>query len=387
MNIHENELNIENQETPQAEEICAEETAQSESAAAAEETAQGGEVVQDDDDTGIIINFDAEEEFERTADLTPDPQSYPLTVNVPEGAVQTNKKRRNKGARRESVGYRVFQVFNVILMIVISLVTLYPFLYLVAQSFSSEQAIIKGLVTIFPVEFNITTYVSVLEKGDFQRFYLNTLIYTVIGTVLSVLFSSMLAYPLSKPGLKLNRLIAPFIIFTMYFGGGLIPNYVLITNLGLKNTIWGFVLPGLIGTYYVLLMRSFFASVPSELEEAGELDGLNKFGVFFRIVLPLSKPIIATMVLFYASGYWNNWFTAYLYLDDKDKWPVAYYLKTIITGASTSSDPGQATAEAMQVAANIKSCSMVLMALPIICVYPFVQKYYVQGMMLGGVKE
>jgi len=159
------------------------------------------------------------------------------------------------------------------------------------------------------------------------------------------------------------------------------------TNLGLKNTIWGFVLPGLIGTYYVLLMRSFFASVPSELEEAGELDGLNKFGVFFRIVMPLSKPIIATMVLFYASGYWNNWFTAYLYLDDKDKWPVAYYLKTIITGASTSSDPGQATAEAMQVAANIKSCSMVLMALPIICVYPFVQKYYVQGMMLGGVKE
>ena len=378
MNIHENELNMENEAVLPADELAA--------AVQTEETAEEAECTETVEETGIIINFDAEDEFERTADLTPDPQTYPLTVNVPEGAASTSKKRR-RGARRESVGYRVFQVFNTIFMIAISLVTLYPFLYLVAQSFSSEQAIIKGLVTIFPVDFNITTYISVLEKGDFQRFYLNTLVYTLVGTVLSVLFSSMLAYPLSKPHLKLNKLAAPFIIFTMYFGGGLIPNYVLMTNLGLKNTIWGFILPGLIGTYYVLLMRSFFASVPNELEEAGELDGLNKFGVFFRIVLPLSKPIIATMVLFYASGYWNNWFTAYLYLDDKNKWPVAYYLKTIITGASTSSDPGQATAEAMQVAANIKSCSMVLMALPIICVYPFVQKYYVQGMMLGGVKE
>lgn len=379
MSIHENELNMENEAVLPADELAA---------AHAEEPAgeAGYADASEEEETGIIINFDAEDEFERTADLTPDPQSYPLTVNVPKGAANTVKKRR-KGARRESVGYRIFQVANAVFMILISIVTLYPFLYLVAQSFSSEQAIIKGLVTIFPVDFNITTYISVLEKGDFQRFYLNTIIYTVVGTVLSVLFSSMLAYPLSKPHLKLNKLAAPFIIFTMYFGGGLIPNYVLMTNLGLKNTIWGFVLPGLIGTYYVLLMRSFFASVPNELEEAGELDGLNKFGVFFRIVLPLSKPIIATMVLFYASGYWNNWFTAYLYLDDKDKWPVAYYLKTIITGASTSSDPGQATAEAMQVAANIKSCSMVLMALPIICVYPFVQKYYVQGMMLGGVKE
>ncbi len=296
-------------------------------------------------------------------------------------------KKKKKTSYRESNGYRVFRVFNFILMLIISVVTLYPFLFLVAQSFSSEQAIIKGIVSILPVDFNVTTYISVLEKGDFQRYYLNTLVYTVVGTVLSVLFSSLLAYPLSKPQLRLNKVIGPLIIFTMYFGGGLIPNYVLMMRLGLKNTMLGFLLPGLIGTYYVLLMRSFFASVPHSLEEAGELDGLNKIGVFFRIVLPLSKPIIATMVLFYASGIWNNWFTAYLYLDDKNKWPVAYYIKTIVTGASTSSDPGEATAQSMQIASNIKSCSMVLMAIPIICVYPFIQKYYVQGMMLGGVKE
>lgn len=301
-------------------------------------------------------------------------------------------KREERSSRslrrsRESRGYRIFQVCNTIIMIIIGAATLYPFLYLVAQSFSSEKEIIQGNVDLIPKGFNITTYKSVIEKGDFQRYYLNTLIYTVIGTVLSVLFSSLLAYPLSKSNLRYSSTISKFIIFTMYFGGGLIPNYVLMTRLGLKDTMMGFLLPGLIGTYYVLLMRSFFSSVPHELEEAGELDGLNKLGVFFRIVFPLSKPIIATMVLFYASLIWNNWFTAYLYLDTKEKWPVAYYIKTIVTGASTSADPGEVSAEALQVAANIKSCSMVLMALPIICVYPFIQKYYVQGMMLGGVKE
>ena len=139
-------------------------------------------------------------------------------------------------------------------------------------------------------------------------------------------------------------------------------------------------LPMMISTYYVLLMKSFFASTPKDLEEAGELDGLNKFGVFLRVVLPLSKPIIATMTLFYAVMYWNNWFQAFLYLR-KEKWPVAYYLQNIIRGAT------QTDQDAQQVATNIRSCSMVLTALPIICVYPFIQKYYVQGMMLGGVKE
>ena len=173
----------------------------------------------------------------------------------------------------------------------------------------------------------------------------------------------------------------------MYFGGGLIPNYVLMLKLGLRDTVAAFILPGMISTYYVLLMKSFFANSPKELEEAGEIDGLSKIGIFFKIVLPLSTPILATMILFYAVAYWNNWFNAYLYLDSRSKWPVAYYLRTIIIGASTSADPGEVTAESMQIATNIKSCCMLLMALPIICVYPFVQKYYVQGMMLGGVKE
>lgn len=304
-----------------------------------------------------------------------------------EAVMQLRKREVASSRIKESTGYRIFTVFNTILMLIIAVLTFYPFLYLVAQSFSSESAIYKGIITIFPVDFTIETYKSVLSKGEFIRYYGNTIFYAVLGTFLSVFTSAILAYPLSKPELRLNKFFGPFIIFTMYFGGGLIPNYVLINALGLRNTTAAFIMPGLIGTYYVLLMKSFFVSVPHELEEAGEIDGLNKFGVFFQIVLPLSKPIIATMTLFYMAGYWSNWFNAFLYLDNNDKWPVAYYLRQIILGATTTSEIGANDTGAAQIAANIRSTSMVLMVLPIICVYPFIQKYFVQGMMLGGVKE
>ena len=288
-----------------------------------------------------------------------------------------------KNKIKESTGYRVFTVVNAIIMVLVSFATLYPFLYLISQSFTSEQAIIAGHTSLIPEGFNINTYIYVITRYDceFLRYYLNTIIYTLVGTVLSLLTSSFLAYPLSKPNLKINRFLSPFIIFTMYFGGGLIANYVLVLKLGLKNSMWGFILPMLISTYYVILMRSFFMSIPKDLEEAGEIDGLNKFGVFWHIARPLSTPIIATMTLFYAVMYWNNWFNAKLYLQDKSKWPVAYFLQTIIRGGGAS-DP-----DAQQMSANIKSCAMVLTVLPIICVYPFIQKFYVQGMMLGGVKE
>lgn len=288
---------------------------------------------------------------------------------------------------KESISYKTFKVFNTIIMILVCAATLYPFLYLVAQSFSSEQAIMQGKVTLFPVDFNVQTYISVFKKGEFVSSYKNTVIYSVVGTILSIILGCCLAYPLSKDNLKGNKFFMKFIIFTMYFGGGLIPNYILMRRLHLVNHVAGFLMPSLISTYYIILMKSFFHETPHELEEAGELDGLSPIGIFIRIVFPLSMPIIATMILFNAVGYWNNWYNSFLYLDKKEMWPVAYYLRTIITGASTSADPGDASAEKMQIAANIKSCSMVLMSLPIICVYPFVQKYYVQGMMLGGVKE
>ncbi|MBO4494496.1 MAG: carbohydrate ABC transporter permease [Clostridiales bacterium] len=282
---------------------------------------------------------------------------------------------------RENTGYKVFLVFNAIIMGLVAVATLYPFLYLVSQSFSSSTALTEGHTGIIPKGFNIDTYKTVLTQGDFLNYYKNTIIYAIVGTLASLITSSILAYPLSKKNLKVTRILTPFIIFTMYFGGGLIPNYVLVIRLGLKNTMGAFILPMMISTYYVLLMKSFFAGTPKDLEEAGELDGLSKFGVFWRIALPLSKPIMATMTLFYAVMYWNNWYQAFLYLR-KEKWPVAYYLQTIIRGSAAAGDQDQ-----QKVASNVRSCSMVLTVLPIILVYPFIQKYYVQGMMLGGVKE
>ena len=194
-----------------------------------------------------------------------------------------------KNKIKDSTGYRVFTVFNTIIMILVAVATLYPFLYLVSQSFTSTQAIIEGYTGIVPKGFNVDTYAYVLTRNDheFLRYYLNTIIYTVIGTVLSLFFSSILAYPLSKPNLRINKFLSPFIIFTMYFGGGLMANYVLMLKLGLKNSMWGFILPMLISTYYVILMRSFFMSIPKDLEEAGEIDGLNKWGVFWFIARPL----------------------------------------------------------------------------------------------------
>ena len=284
---------------------------------------------------------------------------------------------------KESGSYRVFKVFNAIILTLISVAMLYPFLYLVAQSFSSAQAIVAGQVGLIPKDFNISTYKYVITDGKFIPYYGNTIVYSIIGTVCALLFSALLAYPLSKAELYGGKAINKFIIFTMYFSGGMIPNYILMVSLGLRDTVASFILPGMISTYYVILMRSFFLTLPRELEEAGEIDGLDLWGVFWRIAIPLSKPIIATMTLFYVVQYWNDWFDAFLYLDTTTKWPVAYYLRQLISSASgTSADAG----DAMQIASNIKSCAMVLTSAPIICIYPFIQKYFVQGMMLGGVK-
>ncbi len=285
---------------------------------------------------------------------------------------------------KESTGYRIFTVCNTILMVIICVVMLYPFVYLVAQSFSSAEAILAGKVSLLPVDFSVETYAYVIQMQNyiFVRNYANTIIYSILGTVLALVFSCLLAYPLSKRELRANKVVGPFVIFTMYFAAGMIPNYVLMTSLGLKDNVLAFVIPGMISTYYVILMRSFFETVPRELEEAGEIDGLSMWGAFLHVALPLSKPIIATMTLFYLVQYWNNWFDAFLYLSQQEMWPVAYQLRNLISTSQNVQD----AAEALSINANIKSCAMVLTAAPIICVYPFIQRYFVQGMMLGGVK-
>ena len=288
----------------------------------------------------------------------------------------------NKKAR---TGVWAFKVLNTILMLFILFITLYPFLYLVAQSFSSDAAVSAGRVKLIPVDFNIDTYKYILKDGKFFRYYANTILYSILATAISVVATALLAYPLSKPRLKLNKYITPFVVFTMYFAGGTIPNYIVITQfLGLKDSVWAIVLPGAISTFNLLVMKSFFASLPEELEEAAAIDGMDTYQIFLKIIIPLSKPIIATMCLFYLVGMWNEWFGPMLYLDSKDKWPIALYVRQLVEGANNT-EIGS-SAEASSVQATIKSATMVLTSIPIILVYPFVQKYFVQGMTIGAVK-
>ncbi len=289
------------------------------------------------------------------------------------------------GKKAVSNGYKVFMVFNTVIMLFVIFITLYPFVYLVAQSFSSDAAAGAGLVTFYPIDFNIDTYRYILRDNQFFRYYANTILYAGVGTLVSVTSTALLAYPLSKNRLRLNKFITPMVVFTMYFAGGMIPNYIVITQwLGLKDSMWALILPSAVSTFNLLVMKSFFATLPEELEEAAAIDGMDTYQIFLKIILPLSKPIIATMCLFYLVGMWNEWFAPMLYLDSKDKWPIALYVRQLVEGANNT-EVG-ASSEASSVQATLKSATMVLTSLPIICVYPFVQKYFVKGMTIGAVK-
>ncbi|MFP3714177.1 carbohydrate ABC transporter permease [Puerhibacterium sp. TATVAM-FAB25] len=285
---------------------------------------------------------------------------------------------------KETTGYRVFTVLNTVALTLVGLLTLYPFLNLAARAFSSEAAIRAGDVIAWPVGFNLTTFNSVVSQDMFWVNYRNTVVYTAVATAIAMALTTTFAYVLSKRHLKGRAALIGIAVFTMFFSGGLIPNYILVSELGMKNTIWSIVLPQAISVFNLLVMKSFFENFPTELEEAAAIDGLSTYGIFFRIVLPLSKAVIATMVLFYAVAFWNSWFPAFLYMDNPDLYPVTVFLRNIIAGATGT---GEAlSAESVQIGANVKSVTMLLTVLPIVCLYPFIQKYFVSGVMLGSVK-
>jgi putative aldouronate transport system permease protein len=283
-------------------------------------------------------------------------------------------------------GYRVFQGINGVILTVVVVVTLYPFINIIARSFSGERQIRAGEVTLWPKGFDLTTYRIVFTDDVFWRGYGNTLFYTVVSTVVAMVLTTCYAYVLSKRHLKGRNVLVGIAVFTMFFSGGLIPNYVLITSLGLKNSVWAIALPNAISVFNLLVMKAFFESLPTELEEAAEIDGLSTYGTLLRIVLPLSKAVIATMVLFYSVSYWNSWFQAFLYMDRAELMPVTVYLRNLIAGATGATNAGATTEQGSQVAANIQAVTIVLTSLPILCVYPFVQRYFVSGVMLGAVK-
>ncbi|MDI6099408.1 carbohydrate ABC transporter permease [Actinoplanes sp. NEAU-A12] len=283
-------------------------------------------------------------------------------------------------------GYRAFQAVNAVALAGVVLVTLFPFVNIVARSFSGEQEIRAGQVTFWPKGFNLTTYERVMSDALFWTNYRNTVVYTVVATAIALVLTTCYAYVLSKKNLKGRGLLVGIAVFTMFFNGGLIPNYVLVSTLGLRNSLWAIVLPNAISVFNLLVMKAFFESLPSELEEAAAVDGSGTYGTLLRIVLPLSKAVLATMLLFYAVSFWNSWFAGFLYMDRQELFPVTVYLRNLIAGATAGTDNTASSEAALQIAASIQAVTIVLTMLPIMLVYPFIQRFFVSGVTLGAVK-
>lgn len=297
---------------------------------------------------------------------------------------------RHKGTKvRTSTDYRVFQICNFIILAFICWICLYPFLNTLAVSLSDNSSVMRGEIGIFPKGFNLEAYKRIVKDADFYIGYKNTVIYTLIGTVVSLLMTISAAYPLSRRGLVGKKYIMFLFVFTMYFGGGMIPSFLLIKNLHMINTIWALVIPGSLSVYNMLIMRTFFGGISESLTEAAKIDGIGDLGLLIRIILPLSKPILATMTLFYAVGYWNDWFNALIYMNDGKKQPVTLYLRGVVMGLTKQAMSGNISASDVTDVANrtVQGATVMLVTIPILMVYPFVQKYFVTGVMLGSVKE
>jgi len=290
--------------------------------------------------------------------------------------------------RKKIDGYTIFRFFNIIGLLIISFLTLYPFIYMFAVSFSSSSAVLTGNVNWHPIDFTIISYQEIVGQLKFWTGYRNTFIYTLGGTVLSLVLTIMCAYPLSKKSLYGRNGIMKFIVFTMFFSGGLIPFYLVISSFKMVNTVWAIIIPGAVNAYNVLIMRTFFMGIPSSLGEAAEIDGLNQIQILIQIILPLSMPIIATVGLFNAVWYYNDWFNALIFLNDEKLYPVTMYLRNIMLGTIMASKSGVSidASSTRSISQTLQAASTMLVLVPMLISYPVVQKYFVKGVMIGSVK-
>lgn len=295
---------------------------------------------------------------------------------------------------KNSLGDRIFFAINYIFLTLVFVMVAYPLLYMLACSFSSPQAVTAGKVVLWPVDFTLMGYETIFRDASIWTGYGNTIIYTAVGTFLSTVLTLLAAYPLSRKDFVLANPCMMLFTFTMFFGGGLIPTYILISNLGLINTRWVMIIPGALSVYNIILTRTFIRSnIPQELIEATQIDGCSDFRFLCSFVIPLSKAIIAVVALFYAVGVWNSYFNALIYLNDKDLYPLQMILRTIlIQNKFDSASMTQTLINVEDLAAKqklyelLKYSLIVVASVPILCVYPFVQKYFVQGVMIGSIK-
>lgn len=284
---------------------------------------------------------------------------------------------------------RTFDSIINIVAALVMIIVLYPLVFVVSASFSDPSLVLTGKVWLLPKGINLDAYESILKTNQIWTGYANSILYTVVGTCINLLMTILAAYPLSRPDLPLRNGIMVFITLTMFFGGGLIPTYLLVRDLGMVNTMWALIIPGAIATYNLIVMRTYFqSSIPWELQEAAHMDGCSNWRLLVSIILPLSKPIIAVMVLFYAVGHWNAFFNALIYIREEAKYPLQLVLREILLISQSSQIDGGSVGMEKQIllAESIKFAVIIVSSLPVLIMYPFVQKHFVKGVMIGSLK-
>jgi len=298
-------------------------------------------------------------------------------------AIATPKRRI-----KESAGDRIFLGFIYVILTLLVIIVLYPLIYIISSSISSPAAVTSGRVWLWPVDLSFRGFEELFRRGEVITGYLNSIFYTTAGTLISVTLTIMIAYPLSRRSFFGRNALMMFITFTMIFSGGLIPTYMVVKGLNLIDTRWALLIPNAIWVWQVIIARSFFqTSIPEELLEASEIDGCSDLRFIWSVVLPLSKPIIAVLVLMYAVGQWNAYFDALIYLKSADLFPLQLILRSIIIQNNSGSNMDAiAMVEKQQLAELLKYSLIVVATLPVLIIYPFVQRYFVQGMLVGSVK-
>ncbi|XEC96034.1 carbohydrate ABC transporter permease [Paenibacillus tarimensis] len=289
---------------------------------------------------------------------------------------------------KESRGDRMLLIAIHIFLALCSLVVLYPLIYILSASFSSPFAVISGQVWLYPVDFTLIGYETVFKNSQVLVGFANSFYYATAGTLVAVTVTVMMAYPLSRKTFYGRNLLMFLLTFTMLFGGGLIPLYLVVKELNLMDTRWALIIPNALGVFQIIIARTFFQNtIPEELSEAAEIDGCSDMGFLFRIVLPLSKPIIAVLVLFFAVGQWNAYFDALLYLKDSAKYPLQLVLRNILLLQTTENPTNISETMQRQGVADLMKYSLIVVStLPVLVLYPFIQKHFVKGVMIGSLK-
>ncbi|RAV23117.1 carbohydrate ABC transporter permease [Paenibacillus contaminans] len=293
-------------------------------------------------------------------------------------------------AIKEPNGDRLFNALIYVTLFLFTVSVLYPLIFILSASISSPESVMSGKVWLWPVDFSLEGYQAVFKHKLIGTSFLNSLFYTGVGTIINVVFTLMAAYPLSRKDFYIRNWIMAIFVFTMLFSGGLIPSYLLVKDLGLLNTRWALLLPGAIGVWNVIIARTYFRTTfPDELLEAAQMDGCSDFKFLWKVVLPLSGPIIAVITLFYAVGHWNSFFNAMLYLKDQNMYPLQLVLREILVQNQVDSSMIVDVEEAMAregLKELLKYSLIVVSTFPVLIIYPFIQKHFVKGMMIGSLK-